>query len=87
VLSGADVVLMGACPEDNRIPKEQQMNTERICSKIGGNAHAFKKNDEILDWLKINSLEKDIIVFMSSGSFSGVQHKIIETLKSSKSEH
>lgn len=82
-LAKADVVLLGACPVDLRIPEDERMSTERISKSIGENAHAFNENDEIIDWLKSNSAESDIIVFMSSGSFSGVQHKVVDALKTS----
>lgn len=81
-LAHADVVLLGACPSDERIPLEQRMDTKRICERIGSSAHRFGDNDQILQWLKDNARDNDIVVFMSSGSFSGIQHKSLEALKS-----
>lgn len=83
-LAKADVVLLGACPVDTRIPEHERMSTKRIANAIGtSKAYAFDDNESILEWIKENTQSNDIIAFMSSGSFSGVQHKTVGVLKTS----
>lgn len=81
VLSNADVALIGACPEDKRIPENERMNTKRIAETLGKKAQAFETNDELHDWLKSHLTPGDVVVFMSSGSFNGIQHRLVDTLK------
>lgn len=79
-LAGADLVLIGASPVDLRIPEENRMNTNNICKKIGSHAKNFSTNEELLDWASANLKKDDVVIFMSSGSFSGIQHKLLEAL-------
>jgi len=80
VLSLADISLIGACPEDKRIPEEERMNTGRIAAAIGETGQAFSTNDELHDWLLHNLKPQDVVVFMSSGSFNGIQHRLVSSL-------
>jgi UDP-N-acetylmuramate: L-alanyl-gamma-D-glutamyl-meso-diaminopimelate ligase len=80
VLSLADVSLIGACPEDKRIPEHERMNTSNIAASIGSSAQAFSTNDSLHDWLLNNLLPQDVVVFMSSGSFNGIQHRLVQSL-------
>ena len=47
---------------------------------IGEKAVAFGSNEELLKELVHNQQSGDVIVFMSPGSFSGIQHRIIREL-------
>lgn len=76
----ADRVLIGPCPVDQRIPSEQRMNTEDMVRLIGDRAQAFADNEALLDSLVDQAKPNDTIVFMSSGSFSGIQYRIGERL-------
>ncbi len=80
VLALADISLIGACPEDKRIPEEERMNTSRIAAAIGPTAQAFSSNDQLHDWLLQALKPQDVVVFMSSGSFNGIQHRLIPSL-------
>ncbi|MBF0442824.1 MAG: UDP-N-acetylmuramate:L-alanyl-gamma-D-glutamyl-meso-diaminopimelate ligase [Oligoflexales bacterium] len=81
VLSIADKVFIGECLEDKRIPFEQRMNTNLLAKKIGISARAYEKNEMLLTDLLNEIKAGDSIIFMSSGSFSGIQYKLIEKLK------
>lgn len=79
-LSLADRVFIGACPVDQRIPADQRMDTGEMARLIGERASAFTDNEELLNSLVRTAKSHDAIVFMSSGSFSGIQYKIGERL-------
>jgi UDP-N-acetylmuramate: L-alanyl-gamma-D-glutamyl-meso-diaminopimelate ligase len=76
----ADRVLIGPCPVDLRIPGDQRMNTEVMAHLIGERAQAFADNEELLESLVREARANDAIVFMSSGSFSGIQYRIGDRL-------
>lgn len=80
VLSKSDIALIGACPEDQRIPIDERMNTKNIAEAIGPTAHCFSKNEDLQSWLLTHLQAADLLVFMSSGSFSGIQHSTLEAL-------
>ncbi len=80
-LTKADEVLIGKCPVDQRIPEDERMDTQILRDRIGPHAHAFESN-EALGESAISQLKSgDSLIFMSSGSFSGVQYKIVDQLK------
>jgi UDP-N-acetylmuramate: L-alanyl-gamma-D-glutamyl-meso-diaminopimelate ligase len=78
----ADQVYIGPCPEDQRIPADQRMNTFALAGDIGPKAHAFQSNDELLHKMVENIRSGDAVIFMSAGSFSGIQYKLLEALRS-----
>lgn len=82
-LSVADLVLIGECPADKRIPDNEKMDTNVLSQWIEKPSEAFEKNEDLLQYALRNCAEGDILVFMSPGSFSGIQHRFLE-LKSSK---
>jgi UDP-N-acetylmuramate: L-alanyl-gamma-D-glutamyl-meso-diaminopimelate ligase len=77
----ADAVYIGPCPEDKRIPPEQRMNTEELAGEIGKKATAFHSNDDLLNKMIDNIKPGDAVIFMSAGSFSGIQYKLLDALK------
>ncbi len=79
-LTKADQVFIGACPDDQRIPEEQRMNTNNLAARIGHKAKAYVTNEELLDELAQEAKTGDAIVFMSSGSFSGIQYQLRDRL-------
>lgn len=79
-LATADRIFVGACPVDNRIPEGQRMSTEAMVAEIGPKARAFSQNDELLEALLEGVQSGDLVVFMSSGAFSGIQHRFAKAL-------
>jgi UDP-N-acetylmuramate: L-alanyl-gamma-D-glutamyl-meso-diaminopimelate ligase len=77
----ADAVYIGPCPEDKRIPPEQRMNTEELAGEIGKKATAFHSNEDLLNRMIANIKPGDAVIFMSAGSFSGIQYKLLDALK------
>jgi UDP-N-acetylmuramate: L-alanyl-gamma-D-glutamyl-meso-diaminopimelate ligase len=77
----ADAIYIGPCPEDKRIPSDQRMNTTVLASEIGAKAHAFQSNDDLLGKMIENIAPGDAVIFMSAGSFSGIQYKLLDALK------
>ncbi len=81
-LGKADRVFIGPCPEDKRIPEGQRMNTDAMAQAIGGKAKAYVTHEDLLDELGAELKPGDAVIFMSSGSFNGIQHQLAEKLKS-----
>jgi UDP-N-acetylmuramate: L-alanyl-gamma-D-glutamyl-meso-diaminopimelate ligase len=77
----ADAVYIGPCPEDKRIPADQRMNTVALAGEIGSKAHAFNSNDDLLSKMIESIGSGDAVIFMSAGSFSGIQYKLLDALK------
>ncbi|MFW7378204.1 MAG: UDP-N-acetylmuramate--L-alanine ligase [Oligoflexus sp.] len=80
-LSLADRIYIGPCPVDLRIPEGERMDTGQLVNQIGNQANAFATNEALLDRIVDDCQSGDAVVFMSSGSFSGVQHKIVKHLQ------
>ncbi|MFK7823408.1 MAG: UDP-N-acetylmuramate--L-alanine ligase [Oligoflexales bacterium] len=80
-LKKADVSLIGACANDERIPKQERMDTKEIAANVGDESHAFNTNGEVYDWLAQHSRAGDSVIFMSCGSFSGIVKKFCSSLK------
>lgn len=76
----ADSILIGKCPIDLRIAAEDRMDTSTLAQLIGEKAKAFDSNEELLTWLKTTVKANDSIIFMSSGSFSGIQYEVCDKL-------
>jgi UDP-N-acetylmuramate: L-alanyl-gamma-D-glutamyl-meso-diaminopimelate ligase len=81
-LALADRVFIGECPEDKRIPEDQRFSVKRLAEDLGPKARAFSTNDALLADLKGELTPGDAVIFMSSGSFSGAQHKLAKDLAS-----
>ncbi|MCX6116636.1 MAG: Mur ligase family protein [Proteobacteria bacterium] len=79
----ADRVYIGPSPEDKRIAEDQRMNVKDLAKDIGKKAGAFDSNDDLLNSMCKDILPGDAIIFMSAGSFSGIQYKLIENLRKS----
>jgi UDP-N-acetylmuramate: L-alanyl-gamma-D-glutamyl-meso-diaminopimelate ligase len=75
-LSYADRIYIGPCPYDKRLEESQRMNTDVLANQIGHSAQAFPTNEDLLEAIVADSQQGDVIVFMSPGSFSGVQYKM-----------
>ena len=76
----ADRVLIGECLQDQRIPESERMNTKHLAQQAGSQAQSFASNDALLSSLKAELTSGDAVIFMSSGSFSGVQHRLAKDL-------
>ena len=83
-LSLADRVSIGECMQDQRIPPEQRMNTEQLQKAIGSKAECFSTNLDLEKSLMAALTPGDAVIFMSSGSFSGVQHRLAAHLQQDK---
>lgn len=81
-LSLADNVVIGKCSVDLRIPEAERMDINVIEKSIGKKAKSFKENEDLLDYLSENLHKNDAVIFMSSGSFSGIQYKLADRLQS-----
>ncbi|MBC7660170.1 MAG: hypothetical protein H7249_10725 [Chitinophagaceae bacterium] len=79
-LALADRVFIGACSVDQRIPSDERMNTGEMARMIGAGATAYDDNETLLTSLLAAAKSHDTILFMSSGSFSGIQYRIGDRL-------
>ncbi len=78
----ADRVFIGPCPVDQRIPETERMNTQDIARGIGRKASAHGSNEELLAQMETELRAGDAVIFMSSSSFSGIQHQLARKLTS-----
>lgn len=76
-----DLVYLGECAIDQRIPADQRMDTTVIAKTIGARAKAFTSNTALSEAILEDSRPGDVIVFMSSGSFSGIQYQLRERIE------
>lgn len=72
----ADLAYIGASVLDTRVPEKDRMDTGAIAAACGGNCRAFQTNEDLLQELRLQVRDGDIVVFMSSSSFSGIQHRL-----------
>jgi UDP-N-acetylmuramate: L-alanyl-gamma-D-glutamyl-meso-diaminopimelate ligase len=80
-LAIADRVLIGPCPVDLRIPEAERMDIAKLSGAVGGHAKSFSSYDDMQAYLLSNLRGQASIVFMSSGSFGGLQHKLVKALQ------
>lgn len=81
----ADRVYIGKCPVDTRIPEAERMDTTALAQSIGNSkATAFSENVDILKSLEPELRHGDTVIFMSPGSFSGIQHQLGQKLSREK---
>ena len=78
----ADRIFIGPCPVDLRIPEAERMNTSSIAQGIGQKASAHASNEELLQQMESELRPGDAVIFMSSSSFSGIQHQLARKLSS-----
>lgn len=81
-LSKADKIFIGPCPVDTRIPEGERMNTREMANAIGSAAKAYDSHEDLLGELRAALKPGDAVIFMSSGSFNGIQHELASTVKS-----
>ena len=81
VFKAADRVYIGPSPLDERIPANERMNTADLAVTIGNGATAYDDNEALLQGMKRELKPGDAVIFMSSGSFSGTQHRLASTLQ------
>ncbi len=79
-LSHADLVFIGPSPIDQRIVENKRMDTQQMQNAIGNKATSFTSNENLLEAIKKDLQKNDLVIFMSSGSFSGVQYQLAHWL-------
>jgi len=77
-LSMADKVLIGELFVDLRIPENERMDVSVLKNRIGNKARTFESNLALGKKLQEEIKEGDAVIFMSSGSFGGVQYELIK---------
>lgn len=83
-LSKADLVLIGPPTQDLRIKAEERMDVKELAERIGAKAHAFASNEDLYAWALKELKPGDDVIFFSTGSFSGIQHRIHNALRNSQ---
>ncbi len=83
-LREADVVLLAPAFPDPKLTESQRLDTSVLAKKIGDHAHNFKNHEDILFWMQENLRKNDTVLFMSCGSFSGIQHKLASIINDKK---
>ncbi len=77
----ADRVYIGPSPEDKRIAEAERMDVDQLARNIGDKAKSYATNDSLLESILEDIGRDDAVIFMSAGSFSGVQYRLLEHLK------
>jgi UDP-N-acetylmuramate: L-alanyl-gamma-D-glutamyl-meso-diaminopimelate ligase len=75
-LGHADKVLVGPAFEDKRLAESERMNTSILAKKIGSHARSCNDNNTLKETLQNEMQAGDTVIFMSCGSFGGIQHEI-----------
>lgn len=76
----ADVVLLGKVPIDMRLQETEILDGKKVAQLIGAKAIYFTENTLLLEHLRRMTRSGDTVVFMSSGSFDGLPHKLQNSL-------
>lgn len=81
----ADCVYLGAVHRAERMRIDERLDTQRMAKALleaGRESFAAKENAEILDLLagRISEQESGVIVFLSNGSFDGIQRTVLKCL-------
>ena len=74
----ADVALIAPCMLDVRIPEAQRFQAEAVAKALPEKGFAFNEFDDLYSWLRAHIQAKDVVIFMSSGSVGGIQHRLCE---------
>ena len=77
----ADRIYIGPCPEDKRVAASDRMDIGQLAQEIGAKAGSFASNEDLLAKLSSDIKPGDAVIFMSAGSFSGIQYKLLENLR------
>lgn len=77
----ADKVFVGKCTVDQRIPETQRMDTNILQKRIGDHALAYEDNEVLLSDIEKAARAGDAVIFMSSGSFSGIQYRLADLIR------
>lgn len=75
-LSNADVALLGSLHRKDRIPMESRLNREHVVDTISQNGNLATAADDassIVEFVRKNASEKDVIILMSNGNFGGLR--------------
>jgi UDP-N-acetylmuramate: L-alanyl-gamma-D-glutamyl-meso-diaminopimelate ligase len=74
----ADVALIAPCPLDVRIPEGQRFQAEAVARALPEKGFAFSNFDDLYSWLRSHIQSEDVVLFMSSGSVGGIQHRLCQ---------
>jgi len=79
----ADLVVLKIPPFRDNDNRDDFMDSEKVRQMIedlGVAAHLFETNDQILEFLKSEIKNKDIMITMSNGHFDHIQDQIVEEM-------
>jgi UDP-N-acetylmuramate: L-alanyl-gamma-D-glutamyl-meso-diaminopimelate ligase len=82
----ADEVHLGAVFRAQRYPESERINLPGVASRLGRKAHAYNTNEELESGLKdaLMASGKQVVIFLSNGSFDGVPLRIASYLDKAK---
>ena len=88
-LSQADTVYFAAVHRAERMRPEERLDTTGMAAalnEMGGDALAFEKNSELQAHLfeRLASAQRELVVFFTNGSFDGVPHSLVQSLKNTQ---
>lgn len=82
-LSHADAVCIAAVENLEKVPVEQRLDPERVMDdlrKLGKPAFYEADADAIVERLKVEAQDGDVIIVFSNGGFDGIHDKLLAAL-------
>ncbi len=81
--AAADEVIIARPYSQEKIPPEERLNPEQLVKDIersGGKGHYIPDIEDIIEYIAENIRAKDVVLVMSSGGFSGIHQKLLDSL-------
>ena len=82
--SAADRITLATVPRPGRALSDTPFSPKRLATKLlnkGKRAEYASSSEKVLELLQSDISEGDLVVFMSNGSFGGVQKKLVDFLQ------
>lgn len=82
--ANADQVFLGPVHRVEDIPADERFDAQKLVADLKAQnipAQAFTDYESMPIWLAKHAPKSSVVLFMSNGSFQGVPHKTLETLK------
>ncbi|THB79843.1 MAG: UDP-N-acetylmuramate:L-alanyl-gamma-D-glutamyl-meso-diaminopimelate ligase [Desulfobacteraceae bacterium] len=79
----ADLVCIAKPTMMSKIPEKERVDPQKLVNDIrqnGNEARFFENTDAIVEFLRIESRQNDLILIMSNGGFDNIHQRILEVL-------
>lgn len=84
-LSGADVAIISALPDPEKVPIADRLDPEWVAKAVlGGRGRHLESVEEIVDTVTAEALSGDVIAVLSNGGFGGIHSKLLQGLEQTR---